>query len=197
MSLIKSLGARFSRLRRDEGGSGAVEMLFMVPLLIWCLLFTVSYFHAFRSGHVATKSATTLADMVSRETEYITPEYLNGMRGILEFLTMSNSIPEYRITVVTWVAAESKYEVRWSRQRGGNPTLNTSDLPDLLDKLPLLKDDERAIIVETWTSYEPNFEYNLGLKDFEFESFIVVTPRFATQLCFAESADADPNDASC
>ncbi len=197
MNLMKSLVRRFKHLRRDEGGSGTVEMLFMVPLLIWCLLATVTYFHAYRSEHTATKAASTLADMVSRETEYITPAYLDGMRGMLQFLTMSDTTPQYRLTVFTWDAANSKYVVRWSRRRGSQPTLKTSDLVSMTGQLPLLKDGERAIIVETWTAYHPRFNFNLGLSDFDFENFVVVTPRFAGQLCFAASENSDPEDASC
>ncbi|MEJ6397769.1 TadE/TadG family type IV pilus assembly protein [Yoonia sp. 208BN28-4] len=197
MSLTKSILARLRRLRRDESGSGTVEMVFMVPLLCWCLLSTISYFHAYRSEHVATKAATTLADMVSRETEYITPSYLNGMRGMLRFLTMSDTVPSYRLTVIMWNEDKNKYVVRWSRERGDKPTLRTSDLPDISNQLPLLKDQERAIIVETWTDYVPQYEYNLGLNEFEFESFIVTRPRFSTQLCFAPTAETDPVDAKC
>lgn len=197
MSLMKSLVARLRRLRRDESGSGTVEMVFMIPLLCWCLLSTISYFHAYRSEHVATKAAATLADMVSRETDYITPSYLNGMRGMLNFLTMSDTTPVFRLTVITWDEDENKYKVRWSRQRGGKPTLKTTDLPDIIGQLPILKDGERAILVETWTAYVPKYEYNLGLREFEFESFIVTSPRFSTQLCFAQSSDATPDEASC
>lgn len=200
MTNLQKIRGQLARLRRDERGSVAVETIFMVPLLVWALLATTSYFHAYRSEALADRAASTLADMVSRETEFITPSYLNGMRGMLQFLTLAPTTPDFRLTAFTWDEDDSRYEVRWSRQRGSQITYNTTRLQDVAHKLPILLDDEVAILVETWTPYSPKFTYSLydlGLRDFDFRNFIVVQPRFATQVCFNGDANLDPSKARC
>jgi Flp pilus assembly pilin Flp len=191
-----SLVQRLRNFRKDEGGSAAVEICIMAPLLAWAFLATVVYFHAYRSESVAAKATLTVADMVSRETGYITPSYLNGIHNLLNFLTMSDDYPEYRLTVFTWDEDDNRFEVRWSRERGNQPVLNTSSLQAYADRLPVMVDDQRAILVETWSSYKPPFN-TVGLTEFDFENFMVINPRFAPQLCWNSDPQEDPSKAKC
>ena len=67
-SLLKCL----RRMRDDESGSIAVETIMMVPLLAWALLSTLAYFDAYRAESISVKAGLTIADMVSRETGFVT-----------------------------------------------------------------------------------------------------------------------------
>ena len=197
MNLIAKCMNRLRKFSRKEDGSGIVEFVLMFPLLCWALLATVSYFHAFRSEAIATKTTLTLADMVSRETDYITPTYLNNVRELLEFLSVSDVTPDYRLTVIRWNGEKGEYRIRWSRERGRESQLKNADLVALTDQLPILSAGQNVLLFETWTDYVPQFDYNLGLGEFQFKNFVVMSPRFSTQICWNSDADLDPAKAKC
>ena len=188
MSLIGRIRSRLGKLRRDEDGSIAVETLLMVPLLSWAMLSTLTYFDAYRAEAISHKAGLTIADMVSRETATITPDYINGTRGLLRFLTIDDNWPDLRITAFEWQESRNRYRRIWSQERGPRSALRTSDLANMTHRLPILSDGEVAILVETWSAYSP--PYSVGLSDFEMETFTVISPRFATQICW----DATPED---
>lgn len=195
MSTLARFKTALRRFRRDESGSAAVETAMMAPLLAWAFTTTMVYFDAYRSEAIATKAATTVSDMLSREVGFINSGYLNGMQDVLDFLSKSATVPDFRLTVLTWDDTDTEYKVRWSRKRGTRPVLDTATLNSLVAQLPVLVDGERAILLETWTSYSPAFA--VGLNDFEFENFMVVSPRFATQLCWNNDANEDPARSKC
>jgi hypothetical protein len=197
MNLIAKCMNQLRKFSRKEDGSGIVEFVLMFPLLCWALLATASYFHAFRSEAIATKTTLTLADMVSRETDYITPTYLNNVRELLEFLSVSDVTPDYRLTVIRWNGEKGEYRIRWSRKRGRESQLKNADLVALTDQLPILSAGQNVLLFETWTDYVPQFDYNLGLGEFQFKNFVVMSPRFSTQICWNSDADLDPAKAKC
>jgi len=113
---LKFWAARFGR--NEDGGTVAIEFVMMVPLLAWAFLSTITYFHAYRTEAIAHKAGLTIADMISREADYITPQYLSGARSLLRFLTLDDKYPDIRITVAYWDAGENKYKRAWSKERG-------------------------------------------------------------------------------
>lgn len=196
MSAYKNLLKRARKWRLDEAGSIAVETLLMVPLLALIMLSMLVYFDAYRNESISNKAGLAVADMVSRETAIFTPEYLTGMRGLLAFMTLSPDQPDLRITLMEWDADNDEYFVNWSKAAGSHVSLSTSDLAALTDRLPLMSDEKQAFLVETWTDYTP--PYNVGLLDFEFNTFIVVSPRFSQAgLCWNPSPTLDPSLNEC
>jgi hypothetical protein len=182
-----SIKALLQRFRREEGGSVSLELVLMVPLLVWFVFATAAFFHAFQSKYVALKSSYTLADMFSRETGYITSGYMNNAHNLLDYMSMGANAPDFRVTVFTWSDSASKYTVQWSRERGGRGTYSSGSLNRQDDRLPILDDGERAILIETWSKYEPVIDYNIGLTNYDFPNFMVVSPRFAPQLCWNDT----------
>lgn len=199
MSLIKTFLARF---RRTESGSVAVETMLMTPIIVWFFVAPLQYFEAYRAELMSNRAALTIADMYSRETGYINPAYLNGTHKLLKELTIVDDTPDYRVTLFFWHEGQKRYKVRWSRRRGSHGVLRTADLPALEHRFPILSNQERAILLETWTDYTPKFGNGFGimestgLKAQEFRTFVVVSPRFAPTVCW--NADAsDPSKERC
>lgn len=199
-----ALRAAIKRWRNDEEGSVAVETLMMVPLMVWAFLSTLVYFDAYRTEAVSEKAALTIADMFSRETDYIDNDYMDGASDLLKFLTLHDSDPKLRVTVFRWHAhsagATGHYHRVWSRSRGsGLSNLTTTGVRNLSAKLPVMYDGEYAILVETWTDYETRFNnmFVVALQDFEMQTFTVISPRFDRRLCWtpdADSPDATANE---
>ena len=193
MTFTKRLKFWAARMRREEDGATSVEFVMMAPLLAWAFLSTVTYFHAYRSEAISQKASLTIADMISREADFITPDYITGAHELLKFLTIEDANPDLRITAVRYNANNGKYRRVWSQERGPRSGLSHSGVDALAGQLPVMTHNERAIIVETWTEYEA--PRNVGLNDFDMKTFTVISPRFVDRICYSATPDAaDPNE---
>ncbi len=178
-----------NRFRRDEGGIVAIELLLVVPILVWALLSTFVYFDAFRVQSNVNRASLTVADMFSRETDDITGAYLNGARELLRELTFEEANPDYRVTAFFYREAQDDYRRRWSRNRGFAPSLTNDDLERVRDRLPIMANGARGILLETRVEYDAPFRIGIGpftdtnLEDLTFTTFTVIMPREG-QLCW-------------
>ena len=185
----------FSRFRDDERGSMAIETVLIFPILCWAYLATFVYFDAFRIQSTTNKAAYTISDQVSRETGYNTPNYMTSLYNLHEFLTSSNHPSKLRLSVVRYTD-DNGYDVRWSQGRGGAGALTNAGLADILDKLPVMPNNEVIIVLQNWLSYEPMF--SVGLSAFEFENLIVTRPRLnSAQLCWNSQENGGVTTATC
>lgn len=195
MMFSSSLKALFRNWIKEEDGNVAVESIFMIPLLFWAYLGTHAYFDVYKHEGVSFKANITIADMISREENPVNDNYIDGAQGLLEFLSNVDDTPQLRITTFRWLEADNKYEVVWSKTRGGKPELDNSGLDAQKDRLPVMSDFDVAILVETWMDYERPFEIPLAdglyVDSYTLEAFTVTSPRFTTQLCFDTGADLE------
>lgn len=196
MKFFDRVKRKSQRFARDDSASMSVEFIMMAPLMIWAFIATLQFFDAYRAELISTKAAITIADMYSREAGSIDPTYLNGTRDLLKFLTLAEDDPDYRVTVFFWRENRSDYRVSWSRSRGSRSNMKNAELNLVAERLPKLVDQERAILVETWTDYTPRYYSSkiplvgdTSLKPLEFSTFIVTSPR-EPQLCWEQSPGA-------
>ncbi len=197
MKNLDRLKRKWLRFACDDAASMSVEFIMMAPLMIWAFISTLQFFDAYRAELISTKAAITIADMYSREAGNIDPNYLNGTRDLLKFLTLAEDNPDYRVTVFFWRENQEDYRVSWSRNRGNHTNMNNDDLNLVAGRLPKLVDQERAILIETWTDYTPRYYSgkiplvgDTALKPLEFSTFIVTSPR-EPQLCWKQNDDAN------
>ncbi|WP_342078658.1 hypothetical protein [Yoonia sp. SS1-5] len=187
------------RFRDDESGNAAIEILFCVPIMVWALLSTMVYFDAYHDEAISTRAGLTIADMVSREDAPITPSYLNATRQLLRSLTETENNPDFRITVFEYREPQDDYRVVWSRNRGWGQNYNDARLALVKDRLPMMADATNAILVETRTTYNAPFSVTVApfmvqnLEGVEFNSFTVISPRFASSICWQQSDDSEPD----
>lgn len=180
---------------RRQDGSISIEAVIMLPALAWCYLGTYVFFDAYRSQSVNIKAAYTIADTMTRETNYITPAYVDGMFELQEFLVNTEEDVAIRLSVFTFDEASNAYQIVWSEPRGGPAPLDTAGLNDNSAAIPLMADADIALLVETWVDYVPSF--GVGIAEFTFRDFVVMRPRFAPQLCWNPVEDGDHNTAVC
>lgn len=202
MTILHKFQKGVRRLRDQEDGSAALETLLMAPLMMWAFVATLAFFDAYRTEAVSEKAALTIADMISRETDYINDGYLDGAYGLLKFLSLHDPTPGLRITSMRFHDKDETetnqspdhYHVVWSKTRGTTrDPLTRADLDKLMDRLPALADGDRLLLVETWTNFKPR--YNVGLEDTEMSSYIFISPRLA-QICF-NNTPSDPTKDQC
>lgn len=177
--------------KQDESGTVAVELCLVVPMLVWALLSTLVYFDAYRAESISTRAGLTLADMISREQNDVNDEYISNMRNVLRVLTVVDDAPDIRVTVYRYRASDDTYRIVWSENRGmTGGALTNADLEALRNRLPVMANGNRSILVETRTRYSAPFRIGMGpflgtrLDDLDFQTFTVITPRFLSTICF-------------
>ncbi|WP_320241611.1 hypothetical protein [Cognatiyoonia sp. IB215182] len=191
-----------NRFRRDEDGIISIELLFAVPILLWTLMSTMIYFDAFKAQTVSTRAALTVADMISREEQSLSPAYLNGTRNLLRTLSSVDDDPDFRLTIFRFRDAQNDVVINWGERRGYNQDLTQNELDQLFNdgRIPPMSDGEVGILLETSTMYRPiaNTAFlgplsNGGTDandEIEFTTFTIIKPRYSPAVCF----DPTPND---
>lgn len=174
------------RFRDAAEGVIAVEMVVMLPFLIWMTAtsFELYEVHRFKANRV--KATYTVADLLSREMLQADTALLNTAETIFDAQTMDDGVNQLRMSVVRFIGATETYEVVWSRLRGDGPltALTTSAVADAHDELPLLEGGEELIIVESHSVYMPAFEFPGLNNDYTVSTRVFTGIRFLPQLCF-------------
>ncbi|MGH1355591.1 MAG: TadE/TadG family type IV pilus assembly protein [Thalassovita sp.] len=178
----KILLARLRAFAEDTRGTVAIEAVLALPVLFWTFLASFVYFDAYRQTSINLKAAYMVGDVLSRETNAVDNDYMDGMMSLFDFLANANNPTKLRVTVVRWDTDDDAYERDWSQTRGAVSALTNSDLVGLESSLPIMSDGERVIIVETWSRYTPPF--SVGLESREMYNFVTTSPRFAPLLAW-------------
>jgi len=172
------------RFRDDTRGTVAVESIIMLPLLFWSVMAMYGFSDAFRQSSLNIKASYTVGDLLSRETNYITDDYLTTTRELFDLMTNSRSRSKVRVSVVRWNEDKKIYQRDWSKTKGGVTPLTQTDVKNLAAKLPKMPNNDRVILVETWARYYPPF--NIGIEEQELYNFVFTRPRFAPQLVWKD-----------
>lgn len=167
---------------RSERGGTTVEFVLVIPLLAWCFVGTYTFFAAYRLQVVNVKAAYTIGDQISRETNFITPSYIAAMGELHDFLVMGNPTAQLRITAFEYELSDNSYRVIWSRGIGQPNRVTDARMNDVQNRLPVMVDEEIAVLTETWVSFDP--ADMVGMDLITFYEPIVTRPRFATQVCW-------------
>lgn len=182
-------GILTSRLRRffaDTQGYITLEALIVLPILLWLFGAGWVYFDAFRQQSVSQKANYVIGDMISRETDPISGVYISNARKLLRELTKtSGTDSDLRVTVVQYDSDDGGWSVIWSKKRGNQSVLRTSDMSDFTTRLPTANSGDQLILVETWDLHEPIFD--VGLSDFEITTYSFTRPRYTPQVVFSNS----------
>ncbi len=192
-SLLKKHLRRFGR---DTEGYVTVEAMIVLPILLWLFGVGWVYFDAMRQQSINQKTNYAIGDVLSRQTEAITEDYVDGVHNLLNTLNKSDeTVTGIRVSVIEWDEDSRLWVVNWSRSRGASapPLAQDATLTgqgDLrggtADRLPAAADRDQLILVETWDTYDPVFE--VGLNTFDITTYSFTRPRFTPQLVFDEGA---------
>ena len=176
-----TLRSFFKRNLRDERGSFSVEAILMFPLLAWAFMAMFVFFEGLRESNINLKATYTVSDLLSRETDLIDDQYLDGMNAIYAWLSRSAHPVQMRVTVVRYDEANLNHINVWSRGINGKPDLQQENIQEFLaPHIPIMADAATAIVVETWALYDPIID--MGLTDTEIYNIVVTSPRFTEQL---------------
>ncbi len=180
---MRNLKQLLSRFRSDDDGGLTIEAALILPLLFWTYVGCYTYFDAFRQKAEIVRSSYSIADMLSRETNAIDQNYINGLNTAYDLLTASGTGTEIRVTVVIFDEDDDEFDLGWSNVSGGRSPLSKADLnsSEWKARIPVMADADSAVIVETWSNFDPVFGWG-GLTAGELGQINIVRPRFAAQL---------------
>ncbi|MFT6426386.1 MAG: Flp pilus assembly protein TadG [Celeribacter sp.] len=181
------------RFKRRDTGSMTVEAVLVLPTVLFGLLFVYTYFAAFQVKSMANKAAYTVSDYVSRQTDPINADFIEGLSDIYGFLTNTGN-KSLRISSFTWSDSDGTgdYELQWSYAANSGEALTENDIPTVLPRLPVLTNGETVLVVEAATTWAPIFD--VGLEALSFPDFVATKPRFATQVLFDDGNASTPTE---
>ncbi|KHA51824.1 MAG: TadE/TadG family type IV pilus assembly protein [Sulfitobacter geojensis] len=181
---IARIKTRLRDFGRNDDGTIAVEATIILPMMFWTFLSVFSIFHAFRTYSINHKAAFSIGDSISRETAPLDQAYIDGSLQLFEYLSNSQNLSSLRVTSLYYDAENDRFYRDWSKTSGGRPELSNGDVADWTSRLPVMPDNERVMLVETWSTYEPPFR--TGLEEREIKNFVFTRPRFAPRVCWQE-----------
>lgn len=168
------------RYLRDTRAAVAFETVLLTPLLIWAFVASFVFFDAFRVYNSSIKATYMVADMISRQTSTIYGHDIEGMASIVRYVLRDGGDLQMRVTQVGRVG--NNYRVDWSHGINGVARLFNADIDDIEDRLPVMANGERVLLVETFISYRTPFD--VGLELLQFDNFTLTRPRYAGQVPF-------------
>jgi len=174
-----------SEFFRREDGTIALETMIILPLIFWAYLSMYSIFDTYRMYNLNQTATYTIGDAISRETQAIDPDYLRGMQELFEYMTRGNGQTAIRVTSIWFDEDENRYRTDWSQVRGWVSPLDSDEVRNWHSKLPVMPDNERVTLVETWRDYDPLF--NTGLEQREIHNFAFTRPRYAPRTSWSDS----------
>jgi hypothetical protein len=196
----------FYRFLKDESGTVLVEFLIMLPLMVWTWIFLAIFWDAFRTMNAGQKAAYSIADVLARQEDNLTPEFVDGMQDVFRFLLRNNSQnASMRITSLAFDAgvpndaSDDKYIPIFSVSPDNKVLPYTdAEIQGLKDRIPLMGDTDSVVIVETFVDYSfpfrlPSIFRGILVVDETkpvtvkaFNEFVVTRPRFKSYICLQD-----------
>lgn len=173
---------RLRIFRADTEGSGTVEAVIILPMLLWWFITSFQFFEAFKEKNVNIKAAFTLADTVTRQNTDINMAFINGLDAAFAYLITSDETSWIRVTSIKKDVTTEQLEVMWSKATDSKPAMDNAMLDLVKTQIPVMNAGDSVILVETHSSFEPVF--NIGLNDMWFDQFVVMRPRFKPEIGF-------------
>ncbi|MCR8723679.1 TadE/TadG family type IV pilus assembly protein [Frigidibacter sp. ROC022] len=181
-----SLRRRLRSFADDTRGMLSVEAAIAAPLLVFFLSLMYVTFDIFRIDATNSKAAYTIGDLLSRETEEIDQDFIDGMKGIFDYITLANADDTWiRVSVVRYDGDDEEFKLVWSQGNTGVESLTQDTLDVVEGSIPDMAEEDTVIVVETYMPYE--MPLRVGLADFAYKNVVITRPRFSGQLLWTSS----------
>ncbi|MBN8291352.1 pilus assembly protein [Rhodobacter sp. NTK016B] len=143
-------------------GSVSIEFVLSLPLMLWGLAAMVVFFNGYQARYHAQMAAQTVADIMSRETNLFTANYIEGLNDVFDFLADSNYETRLRVSSVIWDSENERNRLQWSYA-----TRDLAELP--ADVFELLGNEDYAGLQERFGDEESvsftNAAYQMPVED--------------------------------
>jgi len=185
----KHLAGAATRFLSKEDGVVSIEAIMTFPLLFWSVWTTYSYFDGYRQSASNLKAAYAVADILSREKNTVTDQYITSMYDLQKYMISEGNGLSLRISLVRWdtgdknTESDDRHYVEWSCTRGtGLKRWSNETVDQVSDRIPIMADNATMILVETRHHYVRPFKIGFGSNDFFIDKFIFTQPRGYTNI---------------
>jgi hypothetical protein len=188
-SIGRSMGQSVARFRRSQnGGVVTIEFILFLPILLFILVGGFAFFDAYREKALVQKAAFTVADLVSRETMSLNPDYIDSMYALMTHITRNSTPTGMRISVLQWDEDDQEFAVQWSQVRGTSypDALTDTDAVALEDDLPIVPDADNIILVQS--AHEYSMWTYLTDETVLMTNFVFARPRFGPTVPYDNGA---------
>lgn len=187
---LRLMMARIRAFAAETRGSLSMEAVIVLPLLAWAYVGMFTFFDAYRTRNSAEKAAYVVSDAMTRITDGVNEDFIDGMKDLMGFLTHSNGATTLRVSEIQWRkdfpndpdSDAGAYYMTWSYAADDGAILDDDTLATMTGQIPKLQHAERLVLVEAGASWAPIF--NVGLDARSFDYFVPTSPRFATQVAW-------------
>jgi len=167
------------RFIRKEGGSITIESVIILPMLLWSVFASYTFYDSYRQSARNIKAAYAVADVLSRERNAVTKSYIDTMHNLMESMVSTRAPVSMRVSYVIYEEPRDGHRVLWSCVRGTTyPQLTTANADFLKEALPTMPNGGSMIIVETVNTYRAPFNIGFGFDDYDMGNFVFTHPRF-------------------
>lgn len=172
-----------ARFWKSTRATLSVEAVLVLPLLVWAYAGLFTLYDGFRVKNLNLQSSFTISDLLSRETNVINDDYIDGLHRTFRLITQAREQTILRVSALRYDEADDDHVLLWSQSTAGMQDLTQGTLNEIEDHIPLMADADTLIVVETKMGFIPLMDF--GIKPFFFESTVVTRPRFAPQLLYS------------
>ncbi len=178
------------RFLRREDGLITIESMMILPLLLWSVFASYTYFDSYRQSTLNIKAAYAVADIISRERGALNENYIDTMHELMETMVSTRAPVSMRVSYLIYDEDTELHNVEWSCIRGETykKQWTSADIAQIKDYLPDMPDNGSMIVVETNNTYRAPFNIGFDFDNFSMGNFVFTHPRV-----FDNIRNDDPN----
>jgi len=167
-----------SRFIKDEDASITMEFVIVTPVMVLWWIGSMVFFDAFEARSGAARSAYTIADIISRQTD-TTNAYIDSLLVLQNRMRPREPVGTVRVTELYRDIA-GDLSVVWSYATSGPAdALLLVDVP--LGTLPLVNNESYIMLIDTTIPYIPLSDI-IGIPAQTWVNRIYINPRFTDQI---------------
>ena len=173
-----NLPSWFRNFKEDETASLTVEFVLILPVLVTWFIGSIVFFDAFNSKATAQRTAHTLADIMSRQTD-TNNAFIDTLLLVQNRMLPREDVGTVRVSSLQ-KDAFGTLTLSWTHSSDSLSTpLILSDIP--VGALPDIADSESILIIDTTVPFEPISEW-VGFTLTQWENRVAIKPRFVEPL---------------
>ncbi len=187
-SFLAAAAGFLKRFGRRETGVISIEAVLIYPLVFWGMLASFSFFDGYKQSARNLKASYAIADVLSRERNTVTATYITTLYDLLQTMMSDRSDVSMRISFLRYDQPDDRHYVQWSCERGESfDKWNDDTIREIKDRLPVMPDNGKMILVEVKDFYRRPFRLGYGREEFAMDNFVFTHPRVY------DNINADPN----
>ena len=175
---MHALKTILSRFIKDEDASITVEFVIVTPVMVLWWIGSMVFFDAFEARSGAARSAYTIADLISRQTD-TTNDYIDSLLVLQNRMRPREPIGSVRVSEL-YRDASGTLSVVWSYATSGQAdALLLADVP--LVTLPIVNNESYVMLIDTTIPYIPLSDI-IGIPAQTWVNRIYINPRFTDRI---------------